>query len=743
MAQFLNSINEVRKNYTKYDTWEQTQADERAKKEYLTSIINIPKDKLELTEKQAKAVIRATEVLDKRSEDNCENMEQLTGMVTGIPLGIIALGAPPLIEKYFSQIIKNTNKKINDLSNVIADESLSSEIKETTLNELGRLTKKVRDLGLKKGWYSQLLSVPVMLIFASAAVLWGTSKQKNASRIGRLQAKNNELQNVKNFVIYTPEQLEQAQNLAENIKDEKERGGIRKIITELNEVRKDGKAYKKWLKGKDTQEIEKLKAMKYTPEQIKVGEEYKELIVDTVKEINIKAEEYSENVENAFDTMTSLSWLAAAPIGFAINKILKFLKVPSKINAAISIALPTLTSTVIGIAGTIEQKKAAGVGRYQARKDLMKNPARLMYFSKDEMDNAKDIKADKQKQKFWVRISNSFTFIKKYFEDTKEYHKYKKEEYVQAEKLQKALNQLEISEKQKKDAEQLQKNVFRAFDEVDEMSQRYSEDIEAGCNILKQIVGNVWSVGSTVAMLGGMTAFSKGKFPVAKTVNTIVNIGFKKESSIRKGINSIYSVLRKDKKLMHKFQLAISRGNLEYFLSKPEAEEVSDVVSQFILNNSSVFTELKNSKSRTALIEYIKPQLKDGFFAKWVRNLFNEGTNLYKKVKFGDEIPAAIQEGTGMNGWKNYKTLIGTGTVAATPVLGILIGAPYAFYAWLTDIQKKSGKIGIMKAMEKIDDPRVFAPQEPVEVKEPSTTEIKSTNLLKAHILSSQSSQPK
>ena len=31
MGQFLNSINEVRKNYSKYDDWEQKQADERAK----------------------------------------------------------------------------------------------------------------------------------------------------------------------------------------------------------------------------------------------------------------------------------------------------------------------------------------------------------------------------------------------------------------------------------------------------------------------------------------------------------------------------------------------------------------------------------------------------------------------------------------------------------------------------------------------------------------------------------------
>lgn len=73
------------------------------------------------------------------------------------------------------------------------------------------------------------------------------------------------------------------------------------------------------------------------------------------------------------------------------------------------------------------------------------------------------------------------------------------------------------------------------------------------------------------------------------------------------------------------------------------------------------------------------------------------------------EIPKDIQEKLGMNfNYKNYKTLINTGIVASVPLLGTIIAVPYAFNAWLTDIQKKAGKIGIMKAMDKIDDPRVL-----------------------------------
>lgn len=54
MGQFLNSVNEVRKNYKKYDTWEQTQADERAKKEYLSKTLELPEDKVDLNAKKYK-----------------------------------------------------------------------------------------------------------------------------------------------------------------------------------------------------------------------------------------------------------------------------------------------------------------------------------------------------------------------------------------------------------------------------------------------------------------------------------------------------------------------------------------------------------------------------------------------------------------------------------------------------------------------------------------------------------------
>lgn len=102
-----------------------------------------------------------------------------------------------------------------------------------------------------------------------------------------------------------------------------------------------------------------------------------------------------------------------------------------------------------------------------------------MAYSDEEMKQAENVKAKPQKQSFLEKLGGSFTFLSTYIKDKSAYNKYKKITQKQNEKLNKALKEVEITDAQKKDAQALQKNVFRAFDEVDEMSQRYSEDTEA------------------------------------------------------------------------------------------------------------------------------------------------------------------------------------------------------------------------------------------------------------------------
>lgn len=749
MGQFLNSINEVRKNYKKYDSWEQDQADERARKEHLAKTLEIPQDKVELTQKRAETIVRATEIMDARSEDNCQDMEQLTGLLSLIPTLGITFGQFPAINWLNKKVIANYNKKLQKLDEQMRNHLISGEEyanKQTHLIfERGKISDKI-------GKYAPIAAIGLMLVSAIGMILWGNSKQKEASRIGRYQAKQNELKDVKNFVVYTPEQLEKAQEIAKTIPDEKERNSISKMIRELRGISKDKKAYKEYIKNKDPKEIEKLKSLTFTDEQLEKAREDKELIVDAVKEINIKAEEYSENVENSFDTLQTVSFLIAAPLGIAINKIMKALKTSKKARSIVSLAVPTLTTVGIGMAGTFEEKKASRVGRYKAREDILKNPARLMAFKESDMESAKDIKAPKQKQSILSKIGDSFSFLIRYYKDKSEYSKYKKTTQKENEKLQKALSKVEVTEAQKQEAKALQKNVFRAFDEIDEMSQRYSEDVEAGTEIAKELGTTAFTLAGLGAMAYLTVSIAKGKFPISKLANKLANWSLDAKSPLKKAVNEVYDVLsKKDKKTVHEFQEKLVRGDLKWYLREPQNADLKAAIDKLGETFKGIGLEAAAKKLKTIekvedikdfninkfLSEAMKDHFKQSFLAKWARKFTVQCSKLYiknKAYKYDLEIPKEFQEQLGMNfTYKNYDTLINTGIAAGLPVLSVLLGVPYAFNAYLTNIQKKAGKIGIMKAMDKIDNDRVFASnetvQKPVEDIQPEKSE--STNLLK------------
>ena len=70
-------------------------------------------------------------------------------------------------------------------------------------------------------------------------------------------------------------------------------------------------------------------------------------------------------------------------------------------------------------------------------------------------------------------------FLKNAWKDNKAYKKYEKNEGKAERKFFKAVEKVELSDKQIKDAKRLQRNTFKTFNKIDENSQKYAENIEA------------------------------------------------------------------------------------------------------------------------------------------------------------------------------------------------------------------------------------------------------------------------
>lgn len=670
MSQFWNSIREVKKNYKTYDAWEQDQADDAARREYLSKTVDIPKDRAELTKQKAKVVLRAADLMDKRSEDNAQNMERTFNIVT---LGVI-FSISPLF-----QLIKKSIPKI----------------KETKFQLIQLATIAASGIGLS---------------------LFGAKKQKEASRIGRFQAKQHELKDIKNFVIYTPEQIEAAKILSKQIQNTKDNKSLSKMFEDAKQISKDKKAYKKWLEEKidNKEDIKKLLNTDFTPKQIEQGKQDKELVTNIIKDVNIKAEEYSENTENAFDTIGSISVLGTMPLAYGLYKILdKFKNISPKMKARVSVLSYFIFNIGLIAWGTSEKKQASRVGRYVKTQEIMKNPNTLVGYSDEQMQQAEHIEAEKQKKSFMGGIFDDFKFLNQYVKDKKAYNSHKSIQ-KQEEKLYEALKKSEVSENQLKDAKNLQEKTFMTFDKVDEMSQRYSEDIEAGTEIAKQGVSLSWGIVSVVGF-GFLAALGKkGRLPIHKLLKGVSNISLNKQSSVKKLVDEAYTIIKTDKNLKREFNKAIfSEKSRKILLNNAE---LSPILAELGIKAFNKLPEIIKEENPIPVIKKIlNKHFKQDPFSKWVRSFSVDIAKIWIKKKKNIELPKEAEEQLKLNlikNYKNHKTFWNTLGIACLPFLGIFVSVPFAFNSWMTNVQKKAGRIGVMQAVNDLDNPKLFIDKE-------------------------------
>lgn len=612
LSQLINSIKEVKNNYKRYDEWEQKQADDVAKKEYLSKTLELPEDKVALTEAKARAVIRATDLLDHRSEDNCGKMSEMTGLVTALALLPVAI-TPIIIDKIMSKKGKPLNHKQNKIMTAVL--------------------------------------VSAAFVIGTWTTLWGHKKQKEATKIGRFQGKTQDLKNPKNFVIYTPEQIQFAKD---HIKNKPKSPHKKKFFTlpeDMKQLSKDKFEYEKWRKQrvKKPNDTEKILNTDFSSEQLAQGEEDKEIIVNIVKDINIKAEKYSEKAEKAFETLTIASFLGSILLGLGIKK-------------AVSKNIPTaLTSAVVtgGVVlwGHYQQKDSAHVGRYLKRKDILKNPKRLLVYTDEQLKLAQDVKAPVREKGIFGRIRSNFEFLKTYMQDKRNYKKYLKTEVKENKKFYNALKKTEVTDEQLKEAKHLQEKTFYAYDKMDEMSQRYSQDIEAGTDIAKSAVSLAWALGGTAFLASIPIILKKSKIPIDKIFNSSAKNKLLGNSKIKSIFNE----------------------------------------------GSNIISEIRDQKT-------ITEQLKKSRISKWFKKLFSKNVEETEKVLSKENLNQKDAQNDAMNRLHNdnYKAILSTILVSLIPASGVLFGVPFAFNSWLTGIQKKASKIGVMQAANEIDNPKLF-----------------------------------
>jgi len=233
------------------------------------------------------------------------------------------------------------NKKNIDILSSSKDKELNSFAK--TIIEAKEAYNKIPEL--KNDKKLTLMAVGSVALLTLATFIYSNIKaakiQVQSSRVARWQSRR-DLEDPKYFVQYNDAQIEEAKKQLESKKEDNKKGlfsffkkdnnkfNKNSGILALKEVIKDNKNYQEWKKTYN-QEDKKIKRQ-LTQKEIEEAKKDQEVIQRITKQINNKAEEYSENMETTGGIIIGSTPFLGAAIGAVISKIVSITGIGEKIS---------------------------------------------------------------------------------------------------------------------------------------------------------------------------------------------------------------------------------------------------------------------------------------------------------------------------------------------------------------------------------------------------------------------------
>lgn len=793
MSEFLNSILTVRKNWKDYPQWEQQQDNKEAQRKELYKTKNFSKEELEQANKYGRTIIDAVDIMDRNSEDKVEDVEFVTGPLTAfVPIATgFAISAAGLIksvlkaqsfekkyarqiENFSAQYVKSLDyksdksvRKPDNFSLAISMLQNNKKIDKKFCRENAELIKTLIDektrvlygYKIKRSFTFGIIAGPLAFIgLTIGSIIWTTGLQKQAARIARYQSRENELKDPRNFVMYTPDQIAQAEKIASKMTGPQKKKNPN-WFKSLYSLIKDNNQYKNWKKNNDNLSNENFNAdiKNLTPEQLKQAESDKDVLCRVVRKVNDYAEDYAEHMETSVNTFLTNSFILGIVVGKLLNKVprlkeksekvilnsfnssitgkllglnhqkrsavLDTVKFGMKILSPVGFAAFILT-TIMSIPLTLMLNKySSKLGRYVAKKELMENPRNFISCDDNELESVKNVKAGKNKQGIFKRIVEDMAFIPKAYKLTREYEHNKKYNLKNKQKLEAALKQVELNHGQLEEAKNLQAKVFNTYEKVDEMSQKYSEDVEAMTDIVNQL--------SPAAIIAAIAVF-----PVA--IHKAVKKGLLSGAKVIKSVSGIFA--RTTSLLNTKFikNIILDLGD---HIEKKYAEHSGKKIASIKTNGRSILSKelfeeifhsnIKNldNASDEELKAHISKILKDNdpysftkLSGKDIRITLKNLDKIIKNFPAGEfEFLSAKLTNLALNNEdfaeyfiKNYSSLLDTPKIrnfklatGAAYISGSL-AAIYLINVYFSELQKRAGRIGTMKAIQSLDDPKYF-----------------------------------
>jgi len=488
--EFINSIKQINNNKDNYKKWEISQGKRDLQNKELQKIYLPAAEELENARHYGRTVIDNINIMDQHAIDKSEDITLLTRTVTHF---VIMAGScvGMILGHYIGKSIPYCRKNPKWITPIKFTPSITPFM---------------------------LITGTIVELFSNIAVsIWATTREKQAARIARYQTRENDLKDPKNFVIYDDEQIMEAKKIAKTLPDIEEQKPLKNTLNPITNYKnskktaeklsKDLKVYERWKienKIKEMNRRNQFNDLNVLSEDLSNAEKDQENILNTIKKIEISSLNYMVNMELAVDSLMALVIAGGFAVGGIISKSIGLLEkskiIPKRSAkseiAKIAVPIATPVALIIFTMGPIIRlkKDAARIGRYKAKQELLNNPANFITYDEEQRKKVENTKQPEEKQKgFFAKFKDDCKAITRLKKDYEEYQNYLKTQYKEEQKLHVALKQVNISDKQKEDAVNLQKKAFYAFEKMDEMSQRYTDDSECAMDIIKHSVSSVMS----------------------------------------------------------------------------------------------------------------------------------------------------------------------------------------------------------------------------------------------------------
>ncbi len=456
--EILNNYLEYRKHKPEYKEWNNKRKEYAAKKEQYLKENPISEAEKQRQLQKIKVVLNAVDTMDEFSQRKAENTEIAT------------------------QVVKGTASQFASYAGIGAGTLLLLAMR----NKLSSLEKTNPALALILTFSPILFGSFASLLITAPLVNWTTKAEIFASKIGRHEAVKTQLDSENQFAVLNDEQIKEVEEKAKLINlDNKENAiiqGFKEAFSTTKNLFSQNQEVKDYLKN----ENEKFEAhkknfdTKISESDAKTAKEEQQMITQITEEIDKASQDYTEDVE--FGTNSLIAALSTAGFGASALSmyILEKLKIKNPIaSVGVPLAVFAATAFPASLFATKLQKQSSRVARFKVMQDLEKNPQKLIYVDEDKL---KDYQTSEIKEK---KKENIFEFYLRLYKENKEYNEYIKKNGDKNKKYKLALKEIKLSDKQKADAKQLQANVFKTFNKIDDKSQTYSESTEALGEIVK------------------------------------------------------------------------------------------------------------------------------------------------------------------------------------------------------------------------------------------------------------------